>query len=211
VQGHEKIHEMIKILDKVGIKHHQLSGGRVALHSFEPFKQDREKTVLILNSDDESAAGANLTNANHVIFFSPLLKRTQYEYEAQMAQAIGRVRRPGQLNEVYVYRFVSLDTIDVDILEHREHRTTVLTQYQDPDDTKTTTGTDFASKLGQPLIKAEKTQLILDQRDDKFKLVPRQMLLAAGGEGVFEGTERILGYEKFNSLIKFSSGFLQDD
>jgi hypothetical protein len=37
------------------------------------------------------------------------------------------------------------------------------------------------------------------------------MLLAAGGEGVFEGTERILGYEKFNSLIKFSSGYLEDD
>jgi hypothetical protein len=211
VQGHEKIHEMIKILDKVGIEHHQLSGGRAALRSFEPFTQDRKKTVLILNSDDESAAGANLTNANHVIFFSPLLKRTQYEYEAQMAQAVGRVRRPGQSNEVYVYRFVSLDTIDVDILEHREHRTTILAEYQDPDGMKTTPGTDFKSNLEQQLTKAQKTQFIRDQRDGKFKLVPRDMLLAAGGEGVFEGTERILGYEKFNSLIKFSSGYLEDD
>jgi hypothetical protein len=160
-----------------------------------------------LNSDDESAAGANLTNANHVIFFSPLLKRSQYEYEAQMAQAIGRVRRPGQDKDVCVYRFVSLDTIDVDILEHREHRTTVLAEYQD----EATPGTDFEGKLNQKLTKAQKTQFIRDPKNKKFKLVPRQMLLAAGGHGVFEGTERILGYDNFGSLIRFSSGFMQDE
>jgi SNF2 family DNA or RNA helicase len=217
VQGADRTTEMIRILETVNITHHYLqitTGAKLSTASFAPFVDPEEglkKTVLILNSDDESAAGANLTNANHVIFFSPLLKRAQYEYEAQMAQAIGRVRRPGQKNVVCVYRFVSLDTIDVDILEHREHRTTVLDQYQDPDDTVTAPGTDFAAKLEQPLVKAEKSQLILDKRDETYKLVPRQMLLAAGGDRVFEGTERILGYEKYNSLIKFSSGFLEDD
>lgn len=173
-------------------------------------KDERLPTVLILNSNDESAAGANLTCANHVIFFSPLLKRTQYEYEAQMAQAIGRVRRPNQDNDVYVYRFVALDTIDVDILEHRERRTTVLPQYQDSMTKQKCTGTNFKAKPGQELVKPQKTQLIRD-RDGEYKLVPHQLLLAAGGEGVFEGKDRILGYEKFNSLIKFSSGFIQDD
>ncbi|KAI4852875.1 hypothetical protein E4T44_01205 [Aureobasidium sp. EXF-8845] len=217
VQRSDRINEMVRILENVGITHHYLpvnKAGKVLTASFAPFVDPEEglkKTVLILNSDDESAAGANLTNANHVIFFSPLLKRSQYEYEAQMAQAIGRVRRPGQENRVRVYRFVSLDTIDVDILEHREHRTTVLDQYQDPDDTVTALGTDFAGKLEQPLVKAEKSQLILDKGDKTYRLVPRQMLLVAGGDGVVEGTERILGYEKYNSLIKFSSGFLQDD
>jgi site-specific DNA-cytosine methylase len=215
VQGADRITEMIRILETVNITHYYLpvtTGAKVATASFAAFVDPEEglkKTVLILNSDDESAAGANLTNANHVIFFSPLLKRSQYEYEAQMAQAIGRVRRPGQKNIVCVYRFVSLDTIDVDILEHREHRTTVLEQYQDPDDTKTA-GTNFADKLEQPLVKAEKSQLILDKRGETYKLVPQQMLLAAGGDGVVEGTERILGYEKYNSLIKFSSGYLED-
>jgi len=95
-------------------------------------------------------------------------------------------------------------------LEHCEHRTTVLAEYQDPD-VEGIPGTDFASKLEQPLTKPQKTQLIRDQRNGKCQLVPRQMLLAAGGEGVVEGNERILGYEKFNSLIKFSSGFIQDD
>jgi len=213
VQGGDQITEMMKIFDDAAIKYHQLSvsnGDKATKVSFAPFTNDKKTTVLILNSDDESAAGANLTNANHVIFFSPLLKRSQYDYDAQMAQAIGRVRRPGQKNDVYVYRFMSIDTIDVDILEHREHRTTVLAEYQDPD-VEGVIGTDFTGKLEQALTKPQKTQLIRDQRDGRYKLVPRQMLLAAGGEGVFEGTERILGYEKFNSLIKFSSGFIQDD
>ncbi|KAI4733939.1 hypothetical protein E4T50_15516 [Aureobasidium sp. EXF-12298] len=210
VQGVDRITEMIKILDNFNIKHYQLSasnGGKVSTQSFQPFVDNKKTTVLILNSDDESAAGANLTNANHVIFFSPLLKRSQYEYEAQMAQAIGRVRRPGQKNDVYVYRFVSLDTIDVDILEHREHRTTVLAERQD----EAMPGTDFEGKLEQKLTKAQKTQFICDPQNRKFKLVPRQMLLVAGGHGVFEGTERILGYDNFSSLIKFSSGFMQDE
>jgi site-specific DNA-cytosine methylase len=214
VQGADRITEMTKILDNAGIEYYNIrpaKGGKASLPSFEPFTKteegEKKTTVLILNSDDETAAGANLTNANHVIFFSPLLKRSQYEYDAQMAQAIGRVRRPGQKNDVCVYRFVSLDTIDVDILEHREHRTTVLAEHQD----EAMPGIDFAGKLKQRLTKAEKTQLIRDPVNKKFKLVPGQMLLDAGGHGVFEGTERILGYDKFNSLIKFSSGFIQDD
>jgi site-specific DNA-cytosine methylase len=216
VQGPDRIDDMMKILDRAGVRHYRLptnKGGKASSPSFTPFTDltnGPKKTVLILNSDDESAAGANLTNANHVVFFSPLLKRSQYEYEAQMAQTVGRVRRPGQRNEVWVYRFVSLDTVDVDILEHREHRTTVLAQYKGPNNTKTT-GTDFAGKLEQPLTKAQKTQFICDRRDGEYKLVPRQMLLAAGGDGVFEGIERILGYVKFNSLIKFSSAYIQDD
>jgi hypothetical protein len=111
--------------------------------------------VLILNSDDEAAAGAHLTNANHVIFFSPLLKRSQYDYEAQMAQTNGRVRRPEQRNADCVYRFVSLDPIDVDILEHREHQLTVLDYNQEFDNAVTALGTDFAGKLEQPLTKAK--------------------------------------------------------
>ncbi|CAD0094996.1 unnamed protein product [Aureobasidium mustum] len=171
-------------------------------------KNEKLPTVLILNSNDVTAAGANLTCANHVIFFSPLLKQTQYEYEAQMAQALGRVRRPGQNRLIQVYRMIALDTIDVDILEHRERRTTVLPQYQDPRSKQTRTGAKF--KIDAELAKPQKTQLIRDVNGE-YKLVPRQMLLAAGGEGVVAGKDRVLGYEKFNSLIKFSTGFIQDD
>ncbi|KAG9711215.1 hypothetical protein KCU77_g136, partial [Aureobasidium melanogenum] len=84
-----------------------------------------------------------------------------------MAQAIGRVRRPGQYKLMQVYRIVVLDTIDVDILEHHEHRTTVMAEYQHSNlKKKLVSGTNFNAEDGQ-----------------KLKLVPRQMLLAAGGEG----------------------------
>ncbi|KAI9753984.1 MAG: peptide transporter ptr2 [Chaenotheca gracillima] len=83
--------------------------------------KDKRK-VLILNVADESAAGANLTNANHVIFLSPLLADTQYQYDSSMAQAVGRARRYGQRKVVHVYQFLSLKTIDVDILEQRSSK-----------------------------------------------------------------------------------------
>ncbi|KAG9759526.1 hypothetical protein KCU73_g3347, partial [Aureobasidium melanogenum] len=223
VQFAHQIEDMTEILAASKISYHNPRGIKddpfgafTGNYGIDKGKQDHKKdeklpTVLILNSNDESAAGANLTCANHVIFYSPLLKRTQYEYEAQMAQAIGRVRRPGQDERVQVYRFVALDTIDVDILEHREHRTTVMAEYQHSNlEKKLVPGTNFKPKDGQELVKPQKTQLIRDVNGE-YKLVPRQLLLAAGGEGVFAGNDRVLGYEKFNSLIKFSSGFIQDD
>ena len=67
----------------------------------------------------------NLTNANHIIFVSPLLTKTQYSYHASMTQCIGRAKRYGQQKTVHVYRFVALKTIDVDILQEREAKTLV--------------------------------------------------------------------------------------
>jgi hypothetical protein len=64
----------------------------------------------------------NLTNANHVIFLSPHLAESQYEYDCQMAQAIARSRRFGQEKKVIIYHFAALRTIDVDILEKRHKR-----------------------------------------------------------------------------------------
>lgn len=61
----------------------------------------------------------NLTNANHIIFLSPLLVPNQYQYDSATTQAIGRARRYGQRKTVHIYRFLSLKTIDVDIIEER--------------------------------------------------------------------------------------------
>lgn len=47
---------------------------------------------------------------------------SQYLYESSETQAIGRARRYGQQKVVHIYRFFSLKTIDVDILEHRTHK-----------------------------------------------------------------------------------------
>lgn len=61
----------------------------------------------------------NLTNVNHIIFLSPLLVPNQYQYDSATTQAIGRARRYGQKKVVHIYRFLSLKTIDVDIIEER--------------------------------------------------------------------------------------------
>jgi hypothetical protein len=72
-------------------------------------------TVLILNLSDASAAGTNLTAANHVIFISPLDAPSQHVYDAANTQAIGRIRRYGQLKKCHVYRLLCPDTIDAEI------------------------------------------------------------------------------------------------
>lgn len=75
--------------------------------------------MLLLNVGDESASGANLTNANHAIFVGPILTDTKEDFVAIETQAVGRVRRYGQSKKVHIYRFITLNTIDVDILEER--------------------------------------------------------------------------------------------
>jgi hypothetical protein len=55
--------------------------------------------VLLLNLGDESASGANLTTANHLVFVHPLVAKSQQKWTQQEAQAVGRVRRYGQNRE----------------------------------------------------------------------------------------------------------------
>nr|VWO95073.1 Uncharacterized protein [Ganoderma boninense] len=95
--------------------------GSAAMKSknLQKFQDNGGERVLLLNVMDESAGGANLTSANHVIFLSPLLTTTQEIYDACETQAIGRVRRYGQLKHVNIWRFFSLNTIDVEIYEQR--------------------------------------------------------------------------------------------
>jgi SNF2 family DNA or RNA helicase len=68
---------------------------------------------------------SNLTNASHVIFFSPLLAANKQRYLAYMTQAIGRARRYDQKKVVKIWRLLSLKTIDVNIVEDRERKTLV--------------------------------------------------------------------------------------
>ncbi|KAH7106183.1 hypothetical protein BKA62DRAFT_689117 [Auriculariales sp. MPI-PUGE-AT-0066] len=83
---------------------------------------DSKERVLLLNVMDESASGANLTCANHAIFISPLLAPSQEKYDANETQAIGRLRRYGQTKTVHIWRFLTIDTKDVEIFEARSGR-----------------------------------------------------------------------------------------
>ena len=169
-------------------------------------------TVMVLNASDETAAGLNLQNANHVIFLSPLLRDSQYGYDSTMAQAIGRVRRYGQKKKIHVHRIFALDTNDVDILEHRERRNNALTEQGAP----SIDPPEAAKELDvHGLEKKEKTQLVCE--DGHFSLRPQSWLVRCGADEDAEevskvkGKNRVLGWEDFSSLVKFSKTFTEDD
>lgn len=88
--------------------------------NLELFQNGSEERVLLLNVMDESASGANLTSANHAIFLSPLLAPSKEIYKACETQAVGRLVRYGQEKHVYVWRFLTTNTIDEEIYEQRK-------------------------------------------------------------------------------------------
>lgn len=53
------------------------------------------------------------------MFVSPLLAESMHEFQESRIQCIGRARRYGQTKKVYVYDFLALNTIDVDITEEQ--------------------------------------------------------------------------------------------
>ena len=71
------------------------------------------------------ARNRNLQNANHVIFLSPVLANSQYDYDSIMTQTTGRCLRYGQKKHVHIYHFLALNTIDVNILQHRREQIVV--------------------------------------------------------------------------------------
>ncbi|KAF1977758.1 hypothetical protein BU23DRAFT_526261 [Bimuria novae-zelandiae CBS 107.79] len=156
------------------------------------FKTNSKVKVLILDSTSETAAGVNLFNANHVIFAAPLLVKTQYEYDADMEQAIARCRRYGQKKAVHIYHFAALRTVDVDILEHRHKRRDGITDATWP-----------MSLPSEPLDKREKTKLVKN-KEGQVALVPVSWLV---------DTRKLeqMGVDKdaesFTSLINFSETF----
>jgi len=66
-------------------------------------------------STEHAASGTNLTEATHIIFMEP--HKGEYGSVKSMEdQAIGRAVRLGQENQVNVYRLITKDTIEEDII-----------------------------------------------------------------------------------------------
>lgn len=103
----------IKFLEIKGTAHQKSK-------NLELFQNENKERVLLLNVMDESASGANLTSANHAIFLSPLLAPSKEIYKACETQAVGRLVRFGQTKHVYVWRFLTMNTIDEEIYEQRK-------------------------------------------------------------------------------------------
>ncbi len=90
--------------------------------------------------------------ANHLIFLAPYLtvgSTAQAKYEAAMKQAIGRVARYGQSKTVMIHKFLTANTIDVDIYEHRTGETVAETL---PNGNKVT---GFGSRLAKVIFREE--------------------------------------------------------
>jgi SNF2 family DNA or RNA helicase len=99
------------------------------LDSFQNSDSDTAR-VLLLKINDASAAGSNLTTANHAIFVGPLFTNSLLNYRAVETQAIGRVRRYGQERKVHIHRLLALDTIDVKMYESRRKELEAKADYE---------------------------------------------------------------------------------
>ena len=180
-----------------------------------------EFAAIVLNTSDQTASGSNLQMANHVIFLSPLLKATQYEYSATMAQAIGRVRRHGQARDIHVHRIVALDTIDIDILEQRERRAFPLFEAGHGNKSQNDL---HVNAQGIP-AKLERMQFIQDN-SGKFSLHPMSWLVkqrvdpddvddlgfdATVALAQRSATGRVPGYQNFTTLPRFSDAYNDED
>lgn len=114
------LEERISIaLRAVGIRHVRLSETRSVFEQtamLEDFQQKRDDASrVLLLSLEQSASGTNLTAANHVFLVHPMAAETPQRAAAFEQQAIGRVRRLGQMRTVNIWRFVTQGTVEEDL------------------------------------------------------------------------------------------------
>ncbi|BEI79864.1 hypothetical protein CcaverHIS002_0103930 [Cutaneotrichosporon cavernicola] len=131
-QWDDLVPKLSEALSHSGITHVQLTGATTkrsnTLESFQKGGKDAAR-VMLLQMNNSSAAGSNLTVANHAIFLGPLYTPTLYNYRSTETQAIGRVRRFGQLRHVHVHRMLAQDTIDETIFNGRLEELCSKTDY----------------------------------------------------------------------------------
>ncbi|KAK3068228.1 hypothetical protein LTR53_014363, partial [Teratosphaeriaceae sp. CCFEE 6253] len=210
VQYGDQLQEVERALEACKVPALIVKDAGKAAAQIKLFQERPEQTVLVLNASDETAAGLNLQNANHVIFLSPLLRDSQYGYEATMAQAIGRIRRHGQKKQIFVHRIVALDTIDVDILEHRERR--IEASVEPGATTLTAPKTADVPRDASGKLKRERAQLV--KVDGSFSMQPHSWLqggVGVDGEARVRGKSCVAGWEDFSSQLKFSRAYTEDD
>ncbi|KAK6528033.1 hypothetical protein TWF281_009290 [Arthrobotrys megalospora] len=122
IQFPDLLKKVLLVLKEAGVSVTQLAGSSRAKSSeLSQFQAENAGRVLLLEAMAETAAGANLTVANHVIFLSPLLTVNEHQYTAAETQAIGRVRRYGQKKKVHIWRLAVQGTIDIDIYRERRN------------------------------------------------------------------------------------------
>merc|ERR1712099_143859 len=105
----------------MGIKHVRLRGTTKQRSKLIASFQDEPEPRVLLQSLENSASGANLTRASHVLLVHPMDADSKERAVAYEMQALGRVRRCGQTAEcVHLYRYVTRGTVEEDIT--KEHQ-----------------------------------------------------------------------------------------
>jgi len=121
VQWEDLKRKIAAALAEFGLEHLTLGGTVWSRRStLKRFQFDADSPQLLLLSLEDSASGTNLTASNHVIIVHPMEAATREEAVAFEMQAVGRVRRPGQLRKIHIWRFVTEGTVEQEITE--EHR-----------------------------------------------------------------------------------------
>jgi len=122
VQWEDLKRKIAAALEEFGVEHLTLGGSVWSRRStLKRFQYDTDSPRLLLLSLEDSASGTNLTASNHVIMVHPMEAATREEAVAFEMQAVGRVRRPGQLRKIHIWRFVTEGTVEQEITEvHRK-------------------------------------------------------------------------------------------
>jgi len=108
-------------LEALGIEHIRLQGTTVQRSRSIANFQNKPTPRVLLQSLENSASGANLTRASHVLLVHPMDADSPDRAVAYEMQALGRVRRCGQeADRVHLYRFVTRGTVEEEI--SREHQ-----------------------------------------------------------------------------------------
>lgn len=99
------------VLDDYGIKNVFCKGNIWQRNkAIRDFNTNENIKIIMLSSESE-ASGTNLTKASKIIIVEPIWGT--YEYRKNMEnQAIGRVYRTGQLNQVEIIRFIIQDSVE---------------------------------------------------------------------------------------------------
>ncbi|SGZ38031.1 uncharacterized protein HGUI_00231 [Hanseniaspora guilliermondii] len=81
--------------------------------NIDRFKKNKDIRILIMTTNDN--AGLTLVNANLLILFDPILQ------SSVESQAINRISRIGQTRETYVFNFVTMNTVEENIIRYKQH------------------------------------------------------------------------------------------
>ena len=105
------------ILSEYGIKNVYCKGNVYQRDkAIREFNMNDNIKVIMLSSDS-AASGINLTKAKRVVFVDQIYGSYEYRYNTRW-QAIGRVYRLGQVNNVKVVQFIIKNTIEEEIYEN---------------------------------------------------------------------------------------------